>query len=212
LEHVKKLLDDEIALQRQVSPPEAVTKILKSISTPPPVSHAAVLRQMDDDLVKPATPVPKPQTTENQTAKLATPAPRPQPQHQAGYQPEQEKTHIEGAISNRGKNAVSSVATPMAKYRKQVNDAIGSRWYYYIRDKMDLLAFGSVRISFVIDSQGHISRTRVESNSSNSSLAEVSMQAVEEAEIGPPPRDPSGASSEEPLDWTLTFTYYPFSQ
>jgi hypothetical protein len=212
LQQVKKMMEDEIALQKRESIPEAITAILKPVSTPPPVSHAAILRPLAEDMFKPATPVPRPQTADNQRAMLATPAPRPQPQHQAGYQPEQEKNHIEGSISNRGKNAVASVATPMAKYRKQVNDAIGSRWYYYIRDKMDLLAFGSVRISFFIDSKGHISRTRVESNSSNSSLAEVSMRAIEEAEIGPPPIDPSGATSEEPLDWTLTFTYYPFSQ
>ncbi len=145
-------------------------------------------------------------------AGAAKPPRRPQPRHESAYQPEQEQNHIEGSISNRGKNAVASVATPMAKYRKQVNDAIGSRWYYYIRDKMDLLAFGSVRISYVIDAQGHIGRTRVESNSSNQSLADVSMRAVQDAEIAPPPLDPASPVSQEPLDWTLTFTYYPFSQ
>jgi hypothetical protein len=212
LQQVKKLMEDEIALQKKESIPEAITQILKPVSTPPPVSHAAVLRPLDEDVVKPSTPVPNAQSADNQAAKLATPAPRSQPHPQVGYQPEQEKNHIEGAISNRGKSAVASIATPMAKYRKQVNDAIGSRWYYYIQDKMDLLAFGSVRISFLIDSKGRILRARVESNSSNSSLAEVSMRAIEEAEIGPPPVDPSGATSDEPLDWTLTFTYYPFSQ
>jgi hypothetical protein len=211
LREVKKLAEDEIALQRRESIREAITAILKPVSTPPPVSHAAVLRPLDED-IKPATPVPRPQSVANQTAKLDTPMLRADTPPRPGYQPEQEKTHIEGSISNRGKNAVASVATPLAKYRKQVNDAIGSRWYYYIRSKMDLLAFGSVRVSFIIDAQGHISRTRVESNTSNASLAEVSMQAIEDAEIGPPPRDPSGATSEEPLDWTLTFTYYPFSQ
>ena len=213
LREVKKLAEDEIALQRRESIREAITAILKPVSTPPPVTHAAVLRPLDEDLAKLATPAPRPQSVMTQTENLGTPVPRMLVPPKPGYQPEQEKTHIEGNISNRGKNAVASVATPMAKYRKQVNDAIGSRWYYYIKDKMDLLAFGSVRISFVIDSQGHISRTRVESNTSNSSLASVSVQAIEEAEIGPPPRDPdSGAITEEPLDWTLTFTYYPFSQ
>jgi outer membrane biosynthesis protein TonB len=145
-------------------------------------------------------------------AKLTTPAPRPQPQRQSGYQPEQEKNRIESSISNRGKSAVDSIATPMAKYRKMVNDAIGSRWYYYIHDRMDLIAFGSVRISFVIDAKGHISGMRVDANSSNQSLADVSMRAVHDAEIGPPPSDPSSPISQAPLEWTLTFTYYPFSK
>jgi hypothetical protein len=227
LPQVEKPAEDQIVLMKRESIPEAITEILKPNSTPSPVAHAAVLRPLDDE--KPATPAPKAQPTpvDKQVTKIATPAPTPRPPDTqvaklstpmprppqvSGYQPEQEKNHIEGAISNRGRAAVDAIGTPMARYRKQVNDAIGSRWYYYIRDKMDLLAFGSVRISFVIDSRGHISRTRVEANSSNRSLAEVSMRAIEEAEIGPPPKDPSGVTSQEPLDWTLTFTYYPFSQ
>jgi hypothetical protein len=195
LRAVDKPRDDEIPLTKKLSIPEAVTEILKPVATPSSVAHAAVLRPLDE-----------------QVAKLTTPAPRPQPRHESGYQPEQEQNHIESSISNRGKSAVDSIATPMAKYRKQVNDAIGSRWYYYIRDKMDLIAFGSVRISFVIDAQGHISATKVDSNTSNQSLADVSLRAVHDAEIAPPPRDPASPTSQEPLEWTLTFTYYPFSQ
>jgi len=212
LREVEKPAEDEIALTKRESIPEAITEILKPVSTPSPVAHAAILRPLDDEVAKPATPVPRAQPVETQIAKLTTPAPRPQPPHPSGYQPDQEKNHIESSISNRGRSAVDSYATPMAKYRKQVSDAIGSRWYYYLRGKMDLIAFGSVRISFVIDSQGHVSRTHVESNSSNQTLEEVSRRAIEEAEIAPPPRDPSAATSQEPLDWTLTFTYYPFSQ
>lgn len=198
LQEVEKLLDDEIALTKRELKPKAVTEI-QPATTPPPVAHAAVLRPIED----------KPQ----QMAKLTTPAPRPQPQHAtSGYQPEQEKNRIESSISNRGKSAVDSVATPEAKYRKAVYDAIGSRWYYYIHDKMDLIAFGSVRISFVIDAQGHVSRTRVEANTSNHSLEDISMRAVHDAEIAPPPRDPASPASQEPLEWAITFTYYPFSQ
>jgi outer membrane biosynthesis protein TonB len=195
LKAVEKMLDDEIALTKRELKPKPVTQIQPSANTPSPVAHAAVLRPLDQ-----------------QIAKLTTPAPRPQPQHESGYQPEQEKNRIESSITNRGKAAVDSIATPMAKYRKMVNDAIGSRWYYYIHDKMDLLAFGSVRISFVIDAQGHISGTKVESNTSNQSLADVSMRAIRDAEVGPPPSDPASPISQAPLDWTLTFTYYPFSK
>jgi outer membrane biosynthesis protein TonB len=199
LKEVEKLLDDEIAVTKREAVPKALTQIEPPANTPSPVSHAAVLRPIE------AQP--------QQMAKLTTPAPRPQPQHAtSGYQPEQEKNRIESSISNRGKSAVDAIATPMARYRKAVNDAIGSRWYYYIHDKMDLIAFGSVRISFVIDTQGHISGTRVVANTSNQSLADVSMRAVHDAEIGPPPSDPGAPISTAPLEWTLTFTYYPFSQ
>jgi outer membrane biosynthesis protein TonB len=195
LRAVEKPAEDEIALTKQESVPTAVTQIEPPKTTPSPVAHAVTLRPPD-----------------NPVAKLTTPAPKPQPRHESGFEPEQEQNHIESSISNRGKSAVDSIATPMAKYRKQVNDAIGSRWYYYIRGKMDLIAFGSVRISFVIDAQGHVSRMKVDTNTSNQSLADVSLRAVQDAEIAPPPRDPASPISQEPLDWTLTFTYYPFSQ
>lgn len=195
LKAVEKMLDDEIALTKRDLKPKAVTQIQPSANTPSPVAHAAVLRPLDE-----------------QVAKLTTPAPKPMPRHDSGYQPEQEKNRIESAISNRGKSAVDSIGTPMAKYRKRVNDAIGSRWYYYIHDRMDLLAFGSVSISFIIDAQGHVSGTRVEKNTSNQSLADVSIRAIRDAEIGPPPSDPGSPTSQAPLEWTLTFTYYPFSQ
>jgi hypothetical protein len=198
LEAVEKPLEDQIALQKREVKPAAVTQFQPPTDTPSPVAHAAVLRPLDQQMARLTTPAP--------------PAPKPQPRHESGYQPEQEQNHIESSISNRGKGAVDSIATPMAKYRKQVNDAIGSRWYYYIHDKMDLIAFGSVRISFVIDAQGHISRTKVDSNTSNQSLADVSLRAVRDAEIAPPPSDPASPISQAPLDWTLTFTYYPFSQ
>jgi hypothetical protein len=197
LKEVEKLLDDEIAVSKPETKAKPVTQIQPPAITPSPVAHAAVLRPIDE---------------QPQMAKLTTPAPRAQPQHPSSYQPEQEKNRIESSISNRGKSAVDSIATPMAKYRKAVNDAIGSRWYYYIHDKMDLIAFGSVRISFVIDAQGHISGTRVEANTSNQSLADVSTRAVHDAEVGPPPIDPASPISQAPLEWTLTFTYYPFSQ
>jgi outer membrane biosynthesis protein TonB len=198
LKAVDKLLDEQIALTKKQAKPTGVTQIQPPVNTPSPAAHAAVLRPLDQQMARLTTPAP--------------PASKPQPRHESGYQPEQEKNHVESSISNRGKSAVDSLATPMARYRKQVNDAIGSRWYYYIHDKMDLIAFGSVRISFVIDAQGHVSRTKVDSNTSNESLADVSLRAVHDAEIAPPPSDAGSPISQAPLDWTLTFTYYPFSQ
>jgi outer membrane biosynthesis protein TonB len=152
-------------------------------------------------------PQPRPAATPPpaQVAMLATPAPR---QPQAGYQPETRKTKIEGSISNRGKAAVDAVSTPLARYKKQVNDAIGSRWYYYIRGKMDLIAAGSVHMSFSIDAKGRPVGIRIESNTSNQSLADVCERAIREAEIEPPPPDLVAPMKDEQLDYSLTFTFY----
>ena len=101
LKTVTKPKDDEIA----VAP--------KAAATPPPVSK-----------ILSSTPPPKIRPVEQQ-AMLTTPVPRSKTAAKSGYQPEQEENRIEGSISNRGKKSVDAVATPLAKYRKQVNDAIG---------------------------------------------------------------------------------------
>ncbi len=150
----------------------------------------------------------------DQHAMLTTPAPQPQPSRESGYQPELEQNRIEGSISNRGRKAVDSVATPLAKYRKQVNDAIGSRWYRYIRDArmMSLIAPGSVKINFFIDQQGRVHAIQRESNRSNESFADLCERAVHDA--GNEIKDlklPAGATlplKDGRLEFSLTFTFY----
>jgi outer membrane biosynthesis protein TonB len=200
---VDKVADDEIALTKKETHPKPVTAIEPPTDTPSPVAHAARLRPLEEPMAKLTTPLPK---------QPQQPPQPPQPRRDTGYQPEQEQNRIEGSISNRGKKSVDAIGTPMGRYRKQVNDAIGSRWYYYIHDRMDLLAFGSVRVSFLIDPKGHVSSVRVDNNTSNQSLADVSINAIRDAEIGPPPLDPASPMSQEPLEWSLTFTYYPFAK
>ena len=39
-------------------------------------------------------------------------------------------------------------------YKRQVNAAIGSRWYYYVTQQRDLIAFGSVKVSYAITAGG----------------------------------------------------------
>jgi len=184
LKTVNKPKEDEIALAAKAGAP------------PPPVSK-----------IVPSTPPPAARPVEQQ-AMLTTPAPRPKTAAKSGYQPEQEENRIEGSISNRGKKSVDAVATPLAKYRKQVNDAIGSRWYYYIKPRMDLIAAGSVRISFAIDEQGHISGITIDSNTSNKSFADVCERAVRDAEIQPPPADAVTPLKDGRLECSLTFTFY----
>ena len=157
-------------------------------------------------------PIATPRPVEH--AMLTTPAPRPQTARESGYQPEQEQNRIEGNISNRGKKAVDAVATPLAKYRKQVNDAIGSRWYFYVKDpqRMTLIAPGSVRVSFSIDVAGRVQGIRLESNSSNESFAELCVSAVRDAREQIKelklPNDAMTPLKDGRLECSLTFTFY----
>ena len=113
-----------------------------------------------------------------------------------------------GSISNRGKKSANMVATPLGKYRKQVIDAIGSRWQYYVKTHSDVLALGSAQVSFLVDSAGHVRAVRVESNSSNQSFADLCERAIREAEIPEPPAEAIAPMRDGHLEYSINFTLY----
>ena len=106
-----------------------------------------------------------------------------------GYQPQTRITRIRGNISNRGRSAVSATATPLGRYKKMLSDAIGSRWYYYVSDKIALLNVGTVEIRFIVRESGKVEKVQVLRNSSNESFAACSVRAIMEAEIPPIPKE-----------------------
>jgi outer membrane biosynthesis protein TonB len=139
---------------------------------------------------------------------LVTPAPRAQPPAKPSNQLEQEQNHIEGSISNRGRRSANTVATPLGKYRKQVIDAIGSRWQYYVKTHSDVIALGSAQVSFLVDSSGHVRAVRVESNTSNQSFADICERAIREAEIPEPPAEAIAPMRDGHLEYSINFTLY----
>jgi hypothetical protein len=188
---------DDIAMTSKV--PTAITKMERAPATPMPAKPTPALRPMEEP---------------QQMAKLTTPAPQPQMRRESGYQPEQEMNRIEGNITNFGKKSVDAMATPMAKYRKQVNDAIGSRWYYYVRDPkhMQVISAGSAKVSFFIDAEGQVGGITLESNSSNASFAEICTSAVRDAREQIKelklPDDATTPLKDGRLEYSLTFTFY----
>ena len=141
-------------------------------------------------------------------AKLTTPAPPSRP----GYQPEQEKSKVEGSITNRGKNAVDAVATPLGKYKAQVYNAVGSRWLYYVKSQMDVLAIGTARVSFAVTRTGRVQDIHVDANTANASFAEVCERAIRDAEISQPPAGSLDQMRDGRLEYTITFTLYSFHE
>jgi hypothetical protein len=189
---VLKPNDSQIALAEKVTqkPPAPATRLLPAQVQPRPI------------------PEPVKPKDRQEMAKLITPPPRPVPVPQSGFQPQLEKTRIDGAISNRGKAAVDAVKTPLAVYKKQVNAAIGSRWYFYVQQRRDLIALGSARMTYRITPQGKITDVKVAENTSNEVFALICEQSIREAEIGPPPEEATPSMIDGRLEGELTFTYY----
>jgi outer membrane biosynthesis protein TonB len=145
-------------------------------TTPPPTQLA--LRE---------APPKKEATTPNTTTPQSPPTAKPKLPSATGFQPETRVTRIRGNLSNRGKASLEAAATPLGRYKKQISDAIGSRWYYYVNNQIGLLNIGTVSIRFVVLPNGKVRDVRVTSNSSNESFASVSINAIIEAEIPPIP-------------------------
>jgi TonB family protein len=149
-------------------------------STPQPKTEVALLEPP-----KPKS-TPRPQPAKAVERQKEQPQQVPQP---PGYQPQTRITRIRGNISNRGRSAVSATATPLGRYKKMLSDAIGSRWYFYVSDKITLLNVGTVEIRFVVRESGKVERVQVLRNSSNESFAACSVRAIMEAEIPPIPKE-----------------------
>lgn len=130
-------------------------------------------------------PKPKPESAKPAPKAIARPAPPSAP----GYQPQTRVTRIRGNISNRGRASVAANATPIGRYKKMLSDAIGSRWYYYVNDRVGLLEIGTLEVRFIVREDGKVEQLRVVSNSSNESFASCSLEAIMEAEIPPIPKE-----------------------
>jgi outer membrane biosynthesis protein TonB len=146
----------------------------------------------------------------------STPRPTVQPtvatkpqQPKSNYQPLRERTRSRGSISNRGISSVNAVGTPLGRYEKMVQDAIGSRWYAYVAQKMDLISLGTTQVVFSIDRTGRVRSPKIVSNSSNETFANVCLQSIIEIQLPPIPEDIASTLPPEGLDEQITFTMFP---
>ncbi len=161
------------------------------------------------------TAKPTPVSKNDELAMLtSTPTPRPsaatqRQQPRSTYQPLKERTRSAGSISNRGISSVNAVGTPLGRYEKMVHDAIGSRWYAYVGQKMDLISLGTTQVSFFVDRSGRVKNLKVISNSSNEAFANVCLQSIIEIQLPPLPEDVAATLPPEGLDEQITFTMFP---
>jgi outer membrane biosynthesis protein TonB len=186
------------------TPPEKQkeTKEAKPTPTPKPTP-----RPEDSELamLDPSRPKPKPPEPKEEVRKPKEPS-RPSVPRPPGFQPQERVTRLTGGISNRGPASMNAVATPLGRYKKMLSDAIGSRWYYYIQDMLDLVNVGTVQLRFVVRADGKVEGVKVLQNSSNESLASCSVRAIIEAEIPPIPKDVAAALAGNKLEVDYSFT------
>lgn len=159
---------------------------------------------------------PQPTAAPNQFAMLtkttpppveqATPA-RQQPPKSA-YRPEQQQTRMRGNISKRGISAVNAVGTPLGRYRKQLYDAVGSRWYYHVGRSQDLVSIGTAQVVFLVDRNGRVKNLKLIRNSSNEIFANVCLEAVQDVQLPSMSDDIASTLPPEGLEEEMSFTIY----
>jgi TonB family protein len=165
------------------------------------------------------TATPMPSTTPTELAMLR-PAPTPNqqppspkasktPERQSApptaYRQEQRTNRMQGNISNRGRSSIAAAGTPWGRFQKAVQDAIGSRWYYYIRDGKNDPSYGTAQIRFYIRADGKVEDVKVISNTSNETLASESIRAILNADIPPMPEELAPVTGER-MEFTETFS------
>jgi len=172
-------------------------------TTPPPPNNIKLL-------VPPESPAAPSKQTAQATEKSPPQAATLSPSRQAtkGYQPETRQTVIRGNISNRGRSSVAAEATPLGRYRKGVADAIGSRWYYYVDERMGLLSIGTVDVSFKVSVSGKVSKLHVVSSNGNESLTDCSLRSIMDAKLPPIPPDVARTLQNGVLEIDYSFTVY----
>ena len=176
------------------------------VATPEP-EQLAMLRST------PPPPIKAPDETEpspERPASAPTAAPRPNPAlAPSSYQAQKEETRITGRLTNRGPSSVNAVGTPLGRYQKAISDAIGSRWYYYMSKKMDLVSIGTAHLEAELDAQGHVKELRVVSNNANEAFANICLQSFQEAHIPPIPPDLIASLPDGRMHIDFSFTSYP---
>jgi outer membrane biosynthesis protein TonB len=164
--------------EEQTAPPEPKTESrTEPVPTPRPTNTIALLEP------------PKPKTEPKPDKPAEKPKTKPSQPSAPAYQSQERVTRIRGNISNRGRASVAANATPLGRYKKMLSDAIGSRWYYYVNDRIGLLDIGTLEVRFVVRENGQVDGIKVVSNSSNESFVACSVQAIMEAEIPPIPKE-----------------------
>jgi outer membrane biosynthesis protein TonB len=199
--------ESQPAPKPQESEAPASTPIEAPASTSEPEQYAMLTSSPPPPIKAPdeSEPLPPPDVATS----APPPAPRPKPELAASsYQAQKEQTRITGRLTTRGPSSVNAVGTPFGRYQKAVSDAIGSRWYYYMNKKMDLVSIGTAHIEAEVDAQGHVQKLRVVSNNANEAFANICLQSFQEAHIPPIPPDLIATLPEGRMPVDFSFTAY----
>ncbi len=170
--------------------------------TPAPTPTPEVIPSDEELAMLRPTPTPRP-TPSRQTVRV----PQRQSAPPTAYRQEQRVSRMQGNINNRGRSSIAAIGTPKGRFEKAVQDAVGSRWYYYVRERGDLINIGTVEIRFYVRPDGKVEDVHVVRNSSNETLASTSLQSIIEANIPPMPAELAPLLTQDRMEFMMSFNF-----
>ncbi len=214
-EHANSFASAGATPQPKPTPTAAPKKEATPNETVPPAAATPAPDQLAL-LTQTPTPLPSPPDTEEKSeiptpTEPPTPTPEPSqtpPKPASAYRDLQQKTLIRGGINNRGRSAVNAVGTPQGRYKKLLEDAIGSRWYYYTAAKVDLISIGTTSITFEIMADGSVQNMRITENTANEASASIALRSIQETKFPPIPEDLLSALPEGRFTMEESFTIF----
>ncbi len=119
-----------------------------------------------------------------------------------------EQSKVKGGLPQNGKTGVDANKTALAAYMKSVSRAIGARWNVLVKEKMDSLDTGSVKVRFKVAQDGTVKDISVEHSTANQQFSEICMGVVRAAKLDPPPEEARPLLRDGLLEIPFTFSLY----
>ena len=101
------------------------------------------------------------------------------------------KQETKGSNSNRGKEvSVDAANTPLGRYYRQVTGEVEKKWHVYLKLRRAGVTAGYLQLVFYVNKKGKVEGLKViNDKESTPLLAEITLQAIKDAEIPPMPAD-----------------------
>ena len=78
---------------------------------------------------------------------------------------------------------MNAVGTPAGRYKKLLEDAIGSRWYYSIAARGDLMSIGTTAVTFEVMADGSVKNLRVTENTTTEACASIALRSIQDTKF-----------------------------
>lgn len=124
------------------------------------------------------------------------------------FQEGKEQSKIKGGLAENGKPGVNASRTALGAYMKAVSRAIGARWNILVKQRMDSLETGSVKVRFRVASDGSVREVTVEHSSADRQFTDICLDVVRQARLDPPPPEAQPLLRDGLLDIPFTFSLY----